>query len=238
LEFSQSANERALEYLERAQSIDPQYPLASAVAAWCHAQRAACCFGNTADLDRDKARRLATLTLSMDNQDPLVLAVLGHASVIFNDLDLGSRLIEKCLAIDPDCVMAWQRRGWLRIYRGDQGGLEDFDRALRLNPRGPEAFTTILGISQAHFLAGNYEEAANWASRGLRERPNETWACRIATVAQICSGRMSAARQSVALLQRQYPDITVGTIVNALSMMSPEFLARQAEALESAGLAV
>ena len=109
-----------------------------------------------------------------------------------------------------------------------------------LNPRGPEKFNTILGISQAHFLTGNYKEAAHWAAQGLRERPHETWALRISAVAQVRCGQMAAGRQSAALLQAtpQYPGITVGTIINALPMMPAELLARQAEALESAGLPV
>jgi TolB-like protein len=238
LEMTQSANGCALEYLDRVQSIDPEFPFARALAAWGHAQRAACCFGDTVDVDRDKARRLTTLTLTMDNEDPMVLAILGHASTIFADLDLGSLLIEKCLAIDPGCLLAWQRRGWLSVYRGRTGALADFDRALALDPRGPGRFNTILGISQAHFLAGNYEEAANWAAQGLRERPHETWARRIASVAQVRCGQVTAGRRGVALLLRQYPDITVGTIVNALPPMPAELLARQAEALESAGLPV
>jgi adenylate cyclase len=236
LEMTQSANGRALDYLDRARSIDPEFPFATALAAWCHAQRAACCFGNTVDVDRDKAQRLTTLTLSMDNEDPLVLAILGHASTIFADLDLGSILVEKSLAIDPDCLLAWQRRGWLSIYRGGSGALNNFGRALALNPRGPERFNTMLGISQAHFLAGNYEEAANWAARGLRERPHETWARRIAAVAQVRCGQVTAGRRSVALLLRQYPDTTVGAFLKALPMMPAELLAQQAEALESAGM--
>jgi adenylate cyclase len=238
LAMTQSANGRALEHLDRAQSIDPEFPFARALAAWCHAQRAACCFGDTVGVDRDKARRLTMLTLTMDNEDPLVLAILGHASTIFADLDLGSLLIEKCLAIDPGCPLAWQRRGWLGVYRGSDGALADFDRALALNPRGPERFNTFLGMSQAHFLAGNYGEAANWAAQGLHERPHETWAHRIAAVAQVCCGQVTAGRQGVVLLRRQYPDITVGSIVNALPTMPAELLARQAEALESAGLPV
>src|ERR1700722_3653874 len=238
LAMTQSANGRALEHLDRAQSIDPEFALARALAAWCYAQRAACCFGDTVDVDRGKARRLTTLTLTMDNEDPLVLAILGHASTIFADLDLGSLLIEKCLAIDAGCPLAWQRRGWLGVYRGSDGALADFDRALALNPRGPERFNTFLGLSQAHFLAGNYEQAANWAAQGLQERPHETWAHRIAAVAQVRCGQVTAGRQGVALLRRQYPDITVGTIVNALPPMPAELPALQAEALESAGLPV
>jgi adenylate cyclase len=237
VETTQSASDQALENLERAQSIDPGFPLASAVAAWCHALRAACFFGDSADLDRDRARHLTALALSMDNEDPLVLAVLGNASVIFCDLDLGEVLVEKCLAIDPDCMMAWQRRGWIASYRGRNSALADFRRALALNPRPAEKFNTMLGMSWAHVLAGNDAEAADWVARGLRQRPSEAWAYRIAAVAQARCGEMREARRSVTLLLRQYPDMTVRKIVDALPDQ-PENSALMAEALASAGLPV
>ena len=160
-------------------------------------------------------------------------------SAICADLDLGSLLIEERLAIDPSCLMAWQRRNWIGVYRGAHNTLPDFSRALALNPRGFERFSTILGISQAHFLTGNYKEAADWAAlKAFGSGRMETWALRISAVAQVRYGQMAAGRQSAALLQRQYPGITVGTIINALPMMPAELLARQAEALESAGLPV
>jgi adenylate cyclase len=173
----------------------------------------------------------------MDNNDSLVLAVLGTANTIFGDLDLGEALIRKSLAIDPHCSLAWQRHGWIAIYRGANTAVADFTRCLKLNPRGPEKFNNILGISQAHFLAGHYDQAADWAVRGMQERPSETWACRFAAVAQARCGQTAEARHNVALLRNQYPDVTVGTIVNALPMQA-ELLARTAEALESAGLPV
>ena len=59
---------------------------------------------------------------------------------------------------------------------------------------------------------------------------------RIAAVALVRCGQVTAGRRAVALLRRQYPDITVSSFVNALPTMPAEFLARQAEALELAGL--
>ena len=225
-------------YLDRAQSIDPEFPFARALAAWCHAQRAACCFGDAVDVDRDKARRLTTLTLTMDNEDPLVLAILGHASTIFADLDLGSLLVEKCLAIDPDCLLAWQRRGWLSVYRGGGGALAISTAHSRSIRGGLRGSTHSSALARHTFWPAIMKTAANWAAQGLRERPHETWARRIAAVAQVRCGQVTAGRQGVALLLRQYPDTTVGTILNALPMMPAELLARQAEALESAGLPV
>ena len=191
------------------------------------------------DSGRDEARRLTALALCSDNHDPRVLAVLAHANTGFGDLDLGEALIEKSLAIDPHGQMAWQRRGWIAIYRDRSSALADFSRALALNPHGRDRFSTMLGISQAYFLMGRYDQATKWAIRGLEERPSETWACRVAVVAQACSGRIGEAQRNVARLRRQYPDASIGAMVNVWGrIMQPEFLARNAEGLESAGLPI
>jgi adenylate cyclase len=232
--LTQTTNLQALEDLDRALLLDPELPLATALASWCHAQQAIYNFSETLG-SRAEARRLAAVSLSNDDGDPLVLAVLGTASTLIGDLDLAELLIEKSLAIDPYCAIAWQRRGWIATYRGRETSLADFMRCLKLNPHDPDKANTLLGISSAHFLAGRYDSAADWAIRGVREQPGAMWAYRVAAAAQGRCGRNSEAVNSVALLQRNYPDLNIGTIVDALPM-GADFLTRYAEGLESAGL--
>ena len=70
---------KALELLDKALEIDPDYPLALALAAWCHAQRSV--YNWVEDIEATKAKSLAhaekAANLSAD--DPLILAVLGAA---------------------------------------------------------------------------------------------------------------------------------------------------------------
>jgi adenylate cyclase len=133
--------------------------------------------------------------------------------------------------------MAWQRRGWIATYRSANTALADFSRSLALDPHGPDKLNSLLGISTAHFLAGRYDQAADWAVRGLQERPSAIWSYRVAAGAQARCGRTAEARRGAAVLLRQYPDLTVTTVIDALPMQA-EFLARFAEGLESAGLPV
>src|ERR1700722_11418946 len=60
-------------------------------------------------------------------------------------------------------------RGWIATYRSQDTSLADFTRCLNLNPSDPDKSNTLLGVSTAHFLAGRYDEAAEWAVRGVRE---------------------------------------------------------------------
>ena len=151
--LTEATNERALKAVDRARSIDPEFALPTALAAWCHAQRAIY-FTGALDAERDRARHLIALALGTDNEHPLVLAILGTASTLIGDLDLADLLIGKCLAIDPYCAMAWQRRGWLAFYRGRNTALADFGRCLALDPDGPDRLNSLMGLSCAHFQAG------------------------------------------------------------------------------------
>ncbi len=237
LELTKTANARALEDIDRARSIDREFPLAIALDACCKTQRVICFFGSALDVQRDEVRHLTSLALSMDNQDPMVLAVLAGAVSPLRDLDLAQALVEKSLAIEPGCGLVWQRRGWIATLRRDGTAFAHFKRALMINPRGRERFNTMLGLSRAYFDAGDYGRAADWAVRALRERPSETWACRFSAVAQERCGQRAEARRSVLRLRGQYPDISVASITRVLPMQA-EIVARTAEALESAGMPV
>ena len=237
LELTKAANARALEDIDRARSIDREFALAIALDACCKTQRAICFFDSALDAQRDEVRHLTSLALSMDNQDPMVLAVLGGALSPLRDLDLAETLIEKSLAIEPGCGLAWQRRGWIATLRRDGAAFAHFQRALMINPHGRERFNTMLGLSQAYFDADDYSRAADWAMRALRERPSETWACRFSAVALERCGQKAEARRSVLRLRGQYPDISVASITRVLPMQS-EIVARTAEALVSAGMPV
>ena len=114
----------------------------------------------------------------------------------YSDLNLADLLIGKCLAIDPYCAMAWQRRDWLAFYRGRNTALADFGRCLALDPDGPDRLNSLMGLSCAHFQAGHYDQAADWAVRGIQERPSATWALRIAAQAQQRCGRTAEARHN------------------------------------------
>jgi predicted Zn-dependent protease len=80
---------------------------------------------------------------------------------------------------------------------------------LSLGGHDLERRNALFGISAAHFRAGRYDRAADWAVKGIKQQPSATWAYRIAAPAQARCGRMADARTSAELLLRHYPDLTV-----------------------------
>ena len=71
------ANSRALEDLDKALTIDAEHALAMSLSSWCHAQRAIYNFSGALRTEREEARRLGAIALSLDDEDPQVLAVRG-----------------------------------------------------------------------------------------------------------------------------------------------------------------
>lgn len=238
LKLSPEANAHALDDIDRALSLDPGHPVAMALASWVHAQRAIYNFSGRVGAERDEARRFRDLAFALDNDDAQVLAILGTSSSLVGDLDRAEELTNRCLSIDPYCTMAWQRRGWLATYRGAGAPLADFRRCLALGG-GHEAdrHNVLFGIATAHFVAGRYDRAADWALRGIQEQPSAAWAYRIAAPAQALCGRRLESRKSAALLLQHNPDQTVSAVVASLPMR-PEVLARYAEGLEAAGVPI
>jgi adenylate cyclase len=235
--LERGANDAALKLLDQAIAIEPDYPLAISLAAWCHAQR--CVYNWAADpaSERIEALRLAQQgPAAGSEEDPTILTVLGAAQTIVGNLDIGARLLERALALDPNSAWAWNRTGWLESYldRADTA-IEHFERALRLSPFDPMNFNAFMGIGGAHFVAGRYAEAVRWFEKGLLERPSATWVYRNLVPALALLGRHDDARGYLTRLLNEYPDLTITKVVSALPF-SQQTLERIAEGLRLEGM--
>ena len=161
---------KALALLERALTIDPEYPLALALAGWCHAQRAVYTWVDDIVGSQAKARSLAERAADLSGDDPLVLAVLGAVHTFVRNHGTARVLLERAVSLDPNCAWAWSRLGWIENY-GDQPdkAIENFERALRLSPIDPVNFNNYVGIGSAHEILEEYDEAAALYRRALAE---------------------------------------------------------------------
>jgi adenylate cyclase len=222
--------------LNRAIEIEPGYPLALALAAWCQARKVI--YNWTPMLDEAKVEglRLARLAGDMNNDDPMVLTALCAAHSVIGDLDMASALIEKAVALDPNSAMAWNRSGWVNAYLNrPEVAIEHFQRAIRLSPFDPMNFNCFFGIRNAHFAAGRYEESLSWCRKGMLERPELVWPLRSMAASLALLGRIPEAREAVRQLRQEHPDISISKIVT-ITPHRGDYVRRYAEGLRRAGL--
>jgi adenylate cyclase len=234
LEKEESA--KAIELLERALAIDPEYPLALSLAGWCHAQRSVYNWADDIALSQAMARSLAERAAEMSGDDPVILAVLGAVHTFVRNHGTARVLLERAVTLDPNAAWAWSRLGWLENYADQpQKAIGNFERALRLSPIDPMNFNNYVGIGSAHEVAQEYDEAAAFYRRALEERPNAGWIYRNLASVLSGAGRVEQARQVFAELMRYYPDLTISKFKQAM-VFSPAVLNRMAENLRQLGL--
>jgi adenylate cyclase len=234
LEKDESA--KALELLEKALAIDPDYPLALSLAGWCHAQRSVYNWVDDIAVSQTMARSLAERAAKMSGDDSVILAVLGAVHTFVRNYDTARVLLERAVTLDPNAAWAWSRLGWLENYAGQpQKAIGNFERALRLSPMDPMNFNNYLGMGSAHEVAQEYDEAAAFFRRGLEERPNANWIYRNLASSLSGAGRTEEAKQAFAELMRHYPDLTIAKFKQAM-VFSPAILDRMAEHFRKLGL--
>jgi adenylate cyclase len=234
LEKEESA--KALELLEKALAIDPEYPLALSLAGWCHAQRSVYNWSDDIAESQAKARSLAERAAEMSGDDSLILAVLGAVHTFVRNHGTARVLLERAVTLDPNAAWAWSRLGWLEAYSDQpEKAIANFERALRLSPMDPMNFNNYVGLGSANEVAQKYDEAAAFYRRALEERPNAHWLYRNIASSLSGAGRMDEARAAFAEMLRYYPDLTISKFKQAM-VCSPATLDVMGANLRKLGL--
>ena len=234
LEFE--PNKEAVRLLDKALLLEPGYPLAIALAAWCRGQRIVYNWSKNLQEDKRETLRQAQMAAGLAHDDPFILTVLGAALTITREFQRATSMLERALSLDPNSAWAWNRSGWLQNYHDDpEVAITHFERSLSLSPFDPMAFNCEVGIGCAHFIAKRYDLAARWQKKALEAKPSAIWIHRTLAPAYALAGEMDKARESVAELMKGYPGIGIINILQAMAF-SPEVMDRFAEGLRQAGL--
>ena len=227
---------RALELLENALALDPDYPLALALAGWAWAQRAV--YGWVDDIAdaRAHAVRLAERAVDLSSEDPLILAILGAVHTLARNHGTARVLLERAVAIDPNAAWACNRLGWLEVYRDRPGSADaHFERSMRLSPLDPLNFNNYVGMASARQIAGDFSAAADLFQRALGERPSALWIYRNLAPALLAAGRRDEAEAAGAVMKAAYPDLTIRRFKEAM-LFTPATLESIAVHLRALGV--
>jgi AraC-like DNA-binding protein len=231
-----AGNAQAFQLLQKAIDMAPEQGLATALAAWVHAQRVVYHFSSDMSADRVQGLALAR-KIGAQSVDATMLCVLGSALTVLDALGDADQVIRKALAIDGGSAWAWSRSGWLDVYQGDPvSAIERFRIALDLAPQDQLAFNSMVGIGCAQFKAGNYAEAARWQQRALLEHPSALWVHRTMCPAYVLAGQHDEAGRSMQALRAHYPVLTMSEVRRAAPPLPESYLSPMFEALSDAGL--
>ncbi|MFN4089435.1 MAG: winged helix-turn-helix domain-containing tetratricopeptide repeat protein [Alphaproteobacteria bacterium] len=236
--LDQEAAVAAMDLLEQAIRLDPDYALAHALLSWCHGQQLAYNWTRYPQPHRERALDLARRAAALDGGDPLVLILLGTAECLAADVTAAAAHIAMGLDLDPNSAWGWNRSGYIHCYLGQPGTASaHFERALRLSPFDPMRHNVYVGMGLAAFVGERYDDALQWIDKALLENPRILWVHRLLAACAAMAGDGPRARRSVAFVEGYAPGITVEDIVRAIPHQDPRVRERYREALASAGFA-
>ncbi len=229
---------QALPLFLKAIELDRDFALAYGLAAQCYVIDHQ--YGLTTNRAQAVAEvvRLARRAAALGKDDATALTRAGHAlGYVLGEVEEGATLLDRALLLNPNLALAWNFGGWSKIFLGQpEIAIERMARAMRLNPLDALLFLLQAGTAFGHLFAGRYDEAASWAEKALRERPNFPLVLRLASASFALSGRVEEAHKLISRLRQINPMLRVQHVKDLFPLRRPEDLARYIEGLRKAGL--
>ncbi|MEZ5865230.1 MAG: tetratricopeptide repeat protein [Geminicoccaceae bacterium] len=216
-------NRKALALLGEALARDPDYAVAMALKAWCHAQEACYLWSPDPARERALAVRLADEAANRVEDHATALVAIGAAyGLTTTDQDRAALHIRRALAIDANHAWGWTRLGWSNYLanRPDEA-IEYFDRALSLSPLDPLAFNVHFGKAAAFSLRRDYATAIGLVERALHAHPRAVWAYRMLASYHANNGDLPKARKALATFLEHHPGATVASVAAGIPPSLP-----------------
>ncbi len=232
--WTTDGTEEALRLLYRAIELDPTYAEAYARATWPFHFRGL--RGLVPD-ERLEAERLAREAARLGKDDGFALTWAGFTiAAICGDLQEGAALIDRALELNPNLARTWGHSGYVRLWLDQpDSAIKHFERAMRLSPLDSAFIGFENGTASAHFRAGRYDEASQWAEKALRRRPY-AGAAYVLTMSRAAAGDIQGAKRAAQRLLQIEPRSRISTWTTSIAYLSDERRARYAQLLHQAGL--
>jgi tetratricopeptide (TPR) repeat protein len=154
-----------------------------------------------------------------------------------DDVEAAAALLEKATNLNPNLALAWNYLGWVNAYLGNHtNAVAQLEKALRLSPLDPLAFTTETGLGYANFFIGRDGEALKWANMALRGRPEFLPARRLVMTCHAAAGKIESAKTVWASLRQKDPAQSISKLMHGIPFRRNEDKTKLAECYRLAGV--
>jgi Tfp pilus assembly protein PilF len=196
---------KALVLLQRALALDPTYALAHSFAAMCHH----CLYLRAGLHEESKAAsiRHARAAILYGQDDALALTFAGFSiGMDGHDHAAAFTALEAALAISPSSALTYIVGGVIFGWAGEADrAIEWGERALRLSPFDPWAWSACHALTLGHFHRGRYEEAAKAARKAIQLNPAHSISYMLLVAPLAKLGRLEEAKAAAARVLELQP---------------------------------
>jgi adenylate cyclase len=230
--------DKALGFLQQAIKLEPDYPAAHAMIAYCHEVRYL--RAGLHEETKTAAIRHARIAIATGGDDAIALATAAFViAVIECDYQTAVNLIDRSLALSTSSAWVFSLSSIIRAWMGDIETAEgQAEQAIRLSPFDPLIWMPYVGLAYAHFAARRFEEAVAAASRAIQSNPGFSVPYILHAAALVNLGRNEDTKAVVRRLVEVQPGITHAAAIatSAARYANPEHAGALENALRRARL--
>ena len=237
-EFTAESVAAALRCLDQALEIDPSYAPALGLAAFCHAQRCVQGWTENQELESAKGLRFAERAVELGKDDSNILWMAAYAiRELGMDPHRAKDVAYRSIHLNPNSAIALTIAAWIEApLPNPQMALQLLQRAERLSPRDPRAWSMATARSLAHFVEGNYEQGATCAKKALAQNPRFAIALRLLAACLAKMGALDQASDTMKKILEIEPQLTASRLRARLPFMPQDIWTNLKEGLVLAGL--
>lgn len=233
---SQEGSKTAIELLEQAIELDPDYAQAlglyATILAWRTIQH-----WEPMEPTLNKARAASDRALLADTNDPWASIGRGYVSIVAREGDAAIMNYGHAVDLSPNFAYA---RALLGVANGYAGNADlartHIQKAIALSPKDTFIDKFYLYLAVAEFQAGCYEAAAAAAQRAIQLKPGHASSHLFRTAALAMADDLAAAKAALEQFQKLVPHARAGQIEKTVLYYQPEDRKRAADGMRRAGL--
>ena len=212
-DFTPQSFATARTLLERALARDPGSAEATLVLSLIHHHTALLGFSEDHPATIATARELGLRATRLDDRNEYAHWAYGISCWAFHKHEDSIAALERAVELNPNCSLAYGSLGTVLglVGRADEA-IRNQEIAIRSNPRDPSIFFRFSGMAMAHYLAGRFDTAAEWAGRAVHRMPQWFIGHFLLAASHMRAGREAEARAAVSACREALPCATVSDL--------------------------
>jgi TolB-like protein/Tfp pilus assembly protein PilF len=227
----------AKDYFRRAIEIDPSFAQAHAGLAEAEFISFFAVFTDTAADNLEHGLVAAKKAVALDDRDSVAHATLGVLHFARREHALATEALQNALAVNPSSANAHHWLGLVYAFDGrPEDAITEQEIATRLSPNDPRlwAFMNVRSYSYLHMR--RFEEAAEWATRAMRQPNTPIPPYIIHVIALSHLDRCEEAQQATNTLLEKFADVSIAKIRETIPFKREQDVEIWVDGLRKAGV--
>ncbi len=227
---SRESMQRARHLFEEALQLSPDHlPALNGLAHVMLIEWGSTWYTGSSDEHLEALDRIVNRALAIKPDDALATYFQGYVlKRLGKNLNQALVAFERAIAIDPNLAVAHNYVGQIKVFLGRASeAAEHTLKAIQLSPRDPQLAEWYYQLAITYIHQQRYDEAVEWARRGVQVNPNLRYPFRALAAALALSGRVDEARMVAAEMLRRYPKETISTFLTREPWTDPVYRAGQ-----------